>query len=213
MITHQGTRKTPDYDPKRNPFLVRFFLRFGLDGGYRKGSLICSSEADEPLYSKTITLAEFPLISEQKRRGFGVASILLGLLGIAAIVAALLSLVSLYITIPVAVIAILFCVLTGVAFIQAPKAQHRYVSVELECKKCTEGHTVIYDAITPMKRRRFGYYTNPFCVSRQVSSAEWTYEFIESAFEEMPNGLATNPFVPGAYDCRYWADELYRKIS
>ncbi|KAI1701476.1 hypothetical protein DdX_16088 [Ditylenchus destructor] len=209
MTSHQGTSKTPDYDPKRNSSFINFLLRSGIDGGFKKGAVICSSDADESsIYSKTITLAQFPLYSEQSRRGFGIASILLGLLGIAAIVAAQLSLLSLYITIPVAVISILFCVLTGVAVIQAPKAHHRYVFVELECKTCNEGHTVIYDAITVMKRRRFGYYTNPLCVTLKVSSAERTYEFIESAFEEMPNHLASNPFVPGAYDCQDWADDL-----
>ncbi|KAI1709577.1 hypothetical protein Ddc_13828 [Ditylenchus destructor] len=211
MTNHQGTSKTPDYDPRLNSSFINFLLRSGIDGGYKKGSLLCSSDADEPLYSKTITLGQFPLYTDQSRRCFGVASILLGLLGIGAIVAAVLSALSLYITIPVALISIPFCVLTGAAFIQAPKAQHRYVFVELECKKCNEGHTVLYDAITVMKRRRFGRYTNPFCTTLQVTSAERTHEFIESAFEEMPNHLG--PLLPGAYDCKDWADDLYLKIS
>uniref|UniRef100_A0A914DIB9 Uncharacterized protein n=1 Tax=Acrobeloides nanus TaxID=290746 RepID=A0A914DIB9_9BILA len=210
MTTHQETAKTPDYDPRSNSSIINFLLS-GIDGGYKKGSLICSSDADESPYSKTITLGQFPLYTESVRRGFGVVSILLGLLGIGVIVAAALHQLSLSITIPVAVISILFCILTGAIFIAAPIAQHRYILVELECKKCNGGHTVLYDAITKMKRRRFGCYTKQTCMTLQVSSAERSYEFIDAAFEEMPHRLG--PPVPGAYDCKDWADEFYNKIS
>jgi hypothetical protein len=86
MTTHQGTNRTPDYDPRMNSSIINFLLS-SLDGGYQKGSLLCS-EADESLYSETITLGQFPLYTESYRRGFGVVSILLGLLGIVAIVVA-----------------------------------------------------------------------------------------------------------------------------
>jgi hypothetical protein len=60
------------------------------------------------------------------------------------------------------------------------EAQHRYVLVELNCKKCNEDHTVLYDAITIKKRRRFGCYTKQTCVALQASSAKQSYELIES---------------------------------
>jgi hypothetical protein len=67
-----------------------------------------------------------------------------------------------------------------VAKVFSARAQHRYILVELECKKCNGGHTVLYDAITKMKRRRFGYYTKPTCMKIQVSTAKRTYEFIDA---------------------------------
>ena len=81
-----GTAKTPDYDPRLNSSIINFLLS-GIDGGYKKGSVLCS-DTDDSLYSKTITLGQFPLYTEPCRAGVGIISILLGLLGIGAIVAA-----------------------------------------------------------------------------------------------------------------------------
>ena len=101
---------------------------------------------------------------------------------------------SLAITITVAVIAILVSFCTGTIFVRIRKfpghsrtlitfsarSQHGYVLVELNCNKCNEGHTVLYDCITAQKRRRFGYYTNPKCAIYETSSVEQPYDFIES---------------------------------
>ncbi|KAE9546771.1 hypothetical protein FO519_010017 [Halicephalobus sp. NKZ332] len=209
MTTHQETTRTPDYDPGLNSSIINLLLS-GIDGGFEKGSLPCS-DADDSLYSKTITLGQFPLYTSSCRIGIGIASILFGLLGIGAIVAAVLSSLSLFIAVPIAVVSILFFVFTGAIFIGLPNSQHRYVLVELNCKKCNGDHTVLYDAITKMKRRRFGYYTNKTCMTLQVSSTKRTYEFIDEAFEEMPNRLGSP--VPGAYNCKDWADDLYTKIA
>lgn len=90
-------------------------------------------------------------------------------------------------------------------------AHHRYVQVELDCPNCPSGHYVLYDAITKMKRRRIGLYTTHRLEILNVTSAKRPYDFIEETFEEMPNRLG--PPIPGAYDCQDWADELYAKIS
>ena len=85
MPTLQGTTRTPDYDPRLNSSIINFLLS-GIDGGFQKGSLPCS-DADDSLYSKTITLGQFPLYTNPCRIGTGILSILLGLLGISAVIA------------------------------------------------------------------------------------------------------------------------------
>ena len=86
MTTHQGTTRTPDYDPRLNSPIINRLLSC-VDGGFIKGSLPCS-DTNDCILSKKITLAQFPLYTSSSRIGIGVVSILLGLLGIGAIVAA-----------------------------------------------------------------------------------------------------------------------------
>ncbi|KAI6212352.1 hypothetical protein M3Y94_00011200 [Aphelenchoides besseyi] len=192
--------KTPDYDPQANSSIIRYLLR-GLDGGYQRTSRPYS-DAEE---STIITLGQFPLWSESARVKIGISSTLFGLLGIGAVVLGVMSLITLAIVIPVSVISILFSALMAAAFFNHHIAQHRYVLVQFD-----DDHTVLYDAITKMKRRRFGRYTRSTCKSLKVSTTRRSYEFIEAAFEEMPKRLG--PPIPGAYDCQDWADEFYAKI-